>query len=57
MVDELTDIMSALLWNLNEAQISHDRSDRVKELLQNNDYRNASFLFIPIDSVQKIHKG
>lgn len=43
MVDELTDIMSALLWNLNEAQISHDRSDRVKELLQNNDYRNASF--------------
>lgn len=43
MVDELTDIMSASLWNLNEAQISHDRSDRVKELLQNNDYRNASF--------------
>lgn len=43
LVNELTDTMSTSLWNLNEAQIAHDRSGKVQELLQKSDYANASF--------------
>lgn len=43
LVDKLTDTMSASLWTLNEAQISHDRSSKIRELLQKADYGNASF--------------
>ena len=43
LVNELTDTMSTSLWNLNEAQISHDRSSKIRDLLQKGDYGNASF--------------
>lgn len=43
LVDKLTDTMSTSLWTLNEAQISHDRSSKIRELLQKADYGNASF--------------
>ena len=43
LVNELTDTMSTSLWTLNEAQISHDRSSKIRDLLQKGDYGNASF--------------
>ena len=43
LVNELTDTMSTSLWILNEAQISHDRSSKIRDLLQKGDYGNASF--------------